>query len=62
MFDLGSQWGLLTVIGPVVLAIAVLWAIFHNRGSRREVAETEAATRENYDRQDADDKLGRSQS
>jgi hypothetical protein len=56
MIDLGAQWGLLTIIGPIVLAAAILWAMLHNRGSKREVERTEEATREMYDQQNRDDK------
>jgi hypothetical protein len=54
--DLSSMQGLMVVIGPILLAVAIAWAIFNNRGSRREIERTEAATRENYDRQDREDK------
>lgn len=57
MFDLGSQWGLLTVVGPIVLAAAIIWAILHNRGSKRDVEKTEDATRRMYDQQNRDDQL-----
>ena len=55
MFDLGSQWGLLTIIGPILLAVAIGWAILHNRGSRRDVERTEEATRRMYDEQSRED-------
>ena len=61
MIDLGSQWGLLTIIGPVVLAVAIIWAILHNRTSRSEDARTEAATHEMYDRQNREDELRETQ-
>jgi hypothetical protein len=54
--DMSSIQGLMVVVGPILLAIAIAWAIFNNRGTKREVAQTEAATRENYDRQDREDK------
>lgn len=54
--DLSSIQGLMVVIGPILLAVAIAWAIFHNRGSRREVANTEAATRARYEQQDREDK------
>lgn len=58
--DLSSMQGLMVVVGPILLAIAIAWAIFANRRSRRDIAHTEAATRENYDRQDRDDKARQS--
>lgn len=54
--DLSSMQGLMVVVGPILLAIAIIWAILHNRGSRRDIARTEAATRERYDQQDREDK------
>jgi hypothetical protein len=54
--DFSSIQGLMVVIGPILLALAIAWAIFNNRGSRREIERTEAATRERYDQQDREDK------
>jgi hypothetical protein len=54
--DLSSLQGLMVVVGPILLAIAIAWAILHNRGSRRDIAHTEAATRERYEQQDREDK------
>ena len=57
MFDLGSQWGLLTIIGPILLAAAIAWAIFANRKPRLPIEDTEDATRKLYDEQNREDKL-----
>ncbi|UZK65559.1 hypothetical protein [Sphingomonas sp. M1-B02] len=54
--DLSSMQGVIVVVAPILLAIAIAWAMFHNRGTRSEVARTEEATRANYDRQDQEDK------
>ena len=54
--DLSSLQGVLVIVGPIVLALAIVWAMFRNHGSRREVERTEAATRELYERQDREDK------
>ncbi|MBW4330658.1 hypothetical protein KY084_07175 [Stakelama sp. CBK3Z-3] len=54
--DLGSLWGVLTVVGPILLAAVIIWAILNNRGSAREKSHTEAATRRMYDEQDREDK------
>ena len=61
MIDLSSQWGLLTIIGPVILIVALIWAIRRNKGTPREIAHTEEATRRNYDRQNAEDSVRNSQ-
>ena len=49
-------WTLVVIVGPILLAIVLIWAKLHNRGSRAELARTEEATRRNYERQDAIDK------
>lgn len=54
--DLSSLQGLMVVVGPILLAITIAWAILHNRGSRRDIGRTEAATRERYEQQDREDK------
>lgn len=56
MIDLGGGlWGVMTVLGPVVLAAVLLWAVLHNRTSKRRKRETEEATREMYDAQNTED-------
>lgn len=50
-----NLWGVLTIIGPILLAIALIWAIRHNRTTPREEAHTEAATKRMYDDQAKDD-------
>lgn len=54
--DLSSLQGVLVIVGPIVLALAIIWAMFRNHGNRREMERTEAATRELYERQDREDK------
>lgn len=54
--DLSSIQGLMVVVGPIILALAIAFAMLRNRGTKREIDRTEAATRANYDRQDAEDK------
>ena len=52
----GTFWGMMTIIGPILLAIALGWALLHNRRTRSENAGTERATRELYDQADREDK------
>lgn len=54
--DLSSLQGIIVIVGPILLAIAIAWAMFHNRGTPREVQATEDATRRMYDEQDREDK------
>ena len=49
-------WGIVIVIGPILLAAAIIWAMVNNRQTRRGAARTEAATRDLYREQDAADK------
>ena len=49
-------WGIVIIVGPLLLAAALAWAVLNNRQSRRGEARTEAATRELYREQDAADK------
>ena len=44
----GFNWTLLTIVGPLVFA----WAILRNRRSRASDAESEAATRRVYEEED----------
>lgn len=56
MIDLGGGlWGVMTILGPIVLAAVILWAILHNRTSKQQERRTEEATRQMYDEQSAED-------
>jgi hypothetical protein len=48
--------GILVILGPILLAAAIAWAMLRNRGSRADIERTEAATRERYEQQDREDK------
>jgi hypothetical protein len=49
--DLSSLQGVMVIVCPVILAIVLAWAMLHNRTSRRQKAETEAATKRLYEEQ-----------
>ncbi|QDX26821.1 hypothetical protein FPZ54_12940 [Sphingomonas suaedae] len=51
----GGVWGLMVIIGPIVLAAVLLWAVLHNRTSKRQEQRTEDATRKMYDAQNEQD-------
>ena len=44
---MGGLWALVTILGPILLGLALLYAILRNRAraSRREIDRTERATR-----------------
>ncbi|HLL29944.1 MAG TPA: hypothetical protein VK403_03005 [Allosphingosinicella sp.] len=45
----GGSWGIITIIGPLLLAAVLLWALLRNRKSRRSDANrTEQGTRDLY--------------
>lgn len=46
----------LVIIGPIVLALAILYALLRNKTSRAQDRRTEEATRELYKRESADDR------
>ncbi len=54
--NLSSLWGLLTIVGPILLAAVVLWAVLNNRRSRSDERHSEAATRDLYKNIDREDK------
>lgn len=55
--DLGSLWGLLTIVGPILLIAAIVYAMMRNKTTRAEDRRTEQATAAQYDRASAEDKL-----
>ena len=55
--DIPVLQSMLVIVGPILLALAIAWAIFHNKGSKADIQRTEDATREMYDAQDIDDKV-----
>ncbi len=52
--DLGGlNWGIMTILGPLLLVAVIAWAALRNRSSRRRRDETERSTRELYREEDA---------
>ena len=54
---MGDLWSLVTVLGPILLAAAIVWAIMRNRkhDAPEDIARTDAATHRLYDQIDAED-------
>lgn len=46
---IGATWALLLVVGGFVLLGVIIWAATHNRTSKRQLRETEDATRRLYE-------------
>ena len=56
---LGSGlWGVVVVLGPLLLGLAIFWALRHNKQSAQEFHRTEQATRELYDGDPVDRREG----
>lgn len=54
--DDNGIWGAVVVIGPIVLALVIAWAMFRNcAATKHDLERTEAATRAMYDQQNRDD-------
>jgi hypothetical protein len=49
----GAGWGLQTVVGALILAAVLLWAVMRNKSSRGERDRSEKATRDLYDQEEA---------
>ena len=48
----GFNWALITIVGVLVLAGAIIWAALRNRGSPPRDEDTEEATRRLYDEEE----------
>lgn len=55
--ELENLWGLLTVVGPILLIAVLAWAMLRNKTTRAQDRRTEQATAAQYDRASAEDKL-----
>jgi hypothetical protein len=45
----GGNWAIINIVGPLLLAAILLWALLRNRRSRKvDVDRTEQATRDLY--------------
>ena len=49
----GANWGIMTIVGPALLAAVLLWALLRNRKSKRDDSESERAAHDLYDREEA---------
>ena len=53
---MNGLWTAVTVLGPLLLAAVLAYAVFRNRTSSARKARTEDATRDLYQRTDAEDR------
>jgi hypothetical protein len=50
----GFSWSLLTIVGPILLFVVLVWVVIKNRKPRQdEIDRTERATRDLYREEDA---------
>lgn len=49
----GANWSIITILGPVLLASALLWAFLRNRKDRADTHGPDEATRRAYDEEEA---------
>ena len=52
----GGSWGLVTIVGPLILALVLLWVVirsFRRREGGDEIDRTEKATHDLYDEEEA---------
>lgn len=49
----GFDWTLMTIVGPVVLALVILFALLRNRSSKASKDRTEQATHRLYEEEEA---------
>ncbi|QAY77141.1 hypothetical protein [Sphingosinicella sp. BN140058] len=45
----GASWGLINIVGPLLLLLVLGWAFLRNRKSRGGIDRTERSTRDAYD-------------
>ena len=52
----GPEWGILTILGPILIVVVLLWAILRNRKAKTpgSVERTERATHELYDEEETE--------
>ncbi len=44
----GGNWAIINIVGPLLLAAVLLWALLRNRKSQKRDSDTEQATRDLY--------------
>ena len=49
----GGSWGIITIVGPLLLVAVIVWAALRNRSSRASRDRTEDSTRRLYKEEDA---------
>jgi hypothetical protein len=58
MDSAGFNWTLLTIVGPALLAVAILWALLRNKRSPEVDRRAEDATHRLYEQEEAERRQG----
>ena len=58
----GWQWALITIVGPVVLLLALAWAVVRNKRSRIPEDVSEAGARRVYEEEERRRRTGSDES
>jgi FtsZ-interacting cell division protein ZipA len=54
----GASWLIIDIVGGFLLAAVLFWALLRNRRQRGSLGRSEQATRDLYDREEADRRDG----
>jgi hypothetical protein len=49
----GFNWSIMTIVGPILLALVLLWVLLRSRTERVDPDRTERATHDVYDEEEA---------
>jgi hypothetical protein len=52
----GELWSMMTIIGPILFGVVLLWVLLNNRRSPEEKARTETATHQRQAEEEAENK------
>jgi hypothetical protein len=51
--DLGGlNWSIITIVGPLILVVVLVWAVFRNKSEKADPERTERATHDVYDEEE----------
>ena len=54
----GTSWAIMNVVGPLLIVIVLAWAFLRNKKNRGGIDQTERATRDLYDQEEAERRSG----
>ena len=48
----GLNWSIITIVGPLILVVVLLWAVMRNKTEKVDPGRTEKATHDVYDEEE----------